>query len=109
MNEHDALQAEIDKLHRKLADAERLNDIYLGDLLRRAADYQLARAQLAKTEMELGEARRACSAATDGPWVWSDDGDNDLETMSVNMVVSITAGNLRDLLAKDRSPVKEGT
>lgn len=101
MNEHDALQAQIDELHHKLADAERMNDILSRDLRRRAADYHLVRAQLAKMEMELGEARRACSAATDGPWVWSDDDDNDLETMSAGMVVSITAGNLRDLLAKD--------
>ncbi len=45
-------------------------------------------------------ARQAAYDATQGPWMWGDGSDADLDSMSDGMVVSMTAGVLRALLAK---------
>jgi hypothetical protein len=50
---------------------------------------------------ERDEAREAAgTVACVGPWMWSSVDDNDLDSMGEGMVVSMTAGTLRQLLAK---------
>ncbi len=54
----------------------------------------------AELKRERDEARRAASRHHESEWLWTRDGDNDLESMSDDMVVTMTARTLRSLLEK---------
>ena len=52
-----------------------------------------------EAKRERNVARQAAVDASHSPWVWGDGKDADLATMSEGMVISITAGVLRSMLA----------
>jgi hypothetical protein len=73
---------------------------------RGAADLDEARGNVDRLTTELASVRHdrkvAEEAAHNGTWVWSDTDPNDLETMGAEMVVTMTAAQLRALLAAHR-------
>jgi hypothetical protein len=63
---------------------------------------QVNRADYDTIATELAEARTACVRATEGPWVWAGDGEDELDSMTSDSVVSITVLQLRGLIEKAR-------
>lgn len=56
-----------------------------------------AEAERDELRQQLDRMRAACETR-DGKWIWSDDDANDLEGMSDQMIVTMTARQLRQLL-----------
>jgi len=56
-----------------------------------------AEAERDKLRSQLERMRSACEER-DGKWIWSDDDLNDLETMSDQMIVTMTAKQFREII-----------
>jgi hypothetical protein len=66
------------------------------------AEGYIPRADYDEIAAELSQARDACVRATEGPWIWAGDGDDGLDSMTSDSVVSITVLQLRGLLENAR-------
>ena len=65
------------------------------------AERDKLRDELAQRTLERDQARRAAEMGN-GSWIWGDDGDDDLSSLSDDAQVSIRAGTLRKLLQSAR-------
>ena len=60
-----------------------------------------------ESQRQVAEAREAAGSANAvGPWMWQDDGGNFIESLGNEMAVSITGGQLRQLLEHERAELR---
>jgi hypothetical protein len=73
----------------------------------RAEAFAKTREEMEGKKARIAELVEACREATQGPWVWSVDEDNDLPSLAAAQPVTITAGALRDALTRREAEAEE--